>query len=66
MTNYQTENKKAKIDDNYSSSSEILFGVPQGSTPDPLPFNIFLADLSFVIKDLDIASCSDHSTFLVV
>ena len=41
MTNYQTENKKAKIDDNYSSSSEILFGVPQGSTPGPLPFNIF-------------------------
>ena len=33
---------------------EIIFGVPQGSTLVPLLISIFLADLCFVLKSLDI------------
>ena len=59
--------QRTKIDDiNFSSWSEILLGVPQESILGSLLFNMFLTDLFFVVKDIDIANYADDSTPFIV
>ena len=54
--------QRVKVNDTYSSWSEILFGVPQGSILGPLLVNIFICDIFYFLEGFDIANYADDST----
>ena len=53
--------QRRKINSEYSSWEEIMFGIPQGSILGPLLFNIFLCDYS-LLENINIASYVDDNT----
>ena len=58
--------QRTKVNRSYSSWLETVFGVPQCSILAPLLFNIFLADMLFILNDVDIANYADDNTSYVI
>ena len=54
--------QRTRIGNSLSDWFEVILGVPQGSIVGPLSFNIFLADLFLVLKDVDITNFADDNT----
>ena len=67
VQNYLSNCKqRTKINSDFSSWEEILFGVPQGSILGPLSFNIVLCDFFFIVNETEFASYADDNTPYVV
>ena len=63
MQSYLSNRKqRTKINSEFSSLEEILFGVLQGSVLGALLSNIFLCDFFFIMNDVDFASYADDNT----
>ena len=54
--------QRTRIGNSFSDWCEAILGVLQGSILGPLLFNIFLADVFLVLKDVDIANFADDNT----
>ena len=63
IQNYLSNRKqRTKINATYSPWEETLFGVPQGSIPVSLLFNIFLCDVFWIMCETDFVSYADDNT----
>ena len=63
---YLTNRKqRTRVNGDYSSWEEMLFGVPQGSILGPLVFSIYLFDLFLIMKEASFSSYADDNTLYV-
>ena len=67
IQNYLSNRKqRTKINAEYSSWEEILFGVRQSSISRPFLFNIFLYDLFLIMNNFELARYADDNTSYAV
>ena len=55
--------QRTKLNTGFSKWTEILLGVPQGSVPRPLLFNIYINDLLFLTEKTNVCNYADDTTF---
>ena len=55
LVNSYLSNRK-QIYDKFSSWSEILYGLPQGSISGPSLFHVFICDMFYFLKEFDITN----------
>ena len=61
--NYLSERfQRVRINSNYSTWNDIIFGVPQGSILGPLIFNIDLCDFLFFCEDSNVVNFADDNS----
>ena len=64
VNDYLSDRKQRKrVNSSDGTWLEILFGEPQDSILGLLVFNIFLADLFFILNKIDITNYADDNTF---
>ena len=54
--------QRVKINTTFSSWTQLLQGVPQGSVLGPILFNIYINDILFALKGIDICNFADDTT----
>ena len=63
LQSYLSERQqRTKVNNAYSTYSDILYGVPQDSTLGPLLFKVYISDMCYDIDICDIAGDADDNT----